>query len=267
MPLNQETIPNKPLNGIEIRDLMMRDLEKMLANDCMVSDNLAYGRISWKLRYSLNFDNPVLQNSEISYATRPHAHNDPNKIDQLEAFPLEKPSTEAVFSSSEAERNVESPNAERLRAGIPVEVQTIDDEGKRVGKLVQYENSPDNPDTLSIRDVTDEERAEQKITLPPPRPESDEPPKFVISDEQVAAELRSMGIEPPALPGTEVVETESITEEEILAHEEAIEDEPEPDAEPDTPEPDDEPEETTLPPAPEPKRKVKKHKGRKPNAA
>jgi hypothetical protein len=188
MPLNQETIPNKPLSGIEVKGLILQDLEKLLDNDCMLTEYIAHGRISWKVRYSLCFDNPLLPASEMSYATRKPAHKEQDPVPGLDQFPLSESSPEMSFSAHEISREVDSPNAERLRTGIPVEVVGVDDDGRRTTKLVKYDTDETIPEKVETRDVTDEERAHHDI-------------KPAVSDEVVAGIL---GISlPPDAPVAE----------------------------------------------------------------
>src|SRR5262245_50402838 len=99
MPTAQEATYNKALNGDEVRLLIQRDIDKMLANFGELSGYVAYTKVGWKITLTLQTAN----------AYRPTAES---SIEGGEELPID----DAVTSAVELTHQVESPNVERVHA-------------------------------------------------------------------------------------------------------------------------------------------------------
>jgi hypothetical protein len=152
MPTHNERVPNKPLTGREVRELITRDTAKLLENFGLLSDHLAFYRISYDIRVRLHVDNLLDPTSETWTESRP-------------APPLDHPARDQQIEAIERSRQIVSPNEERLRAGLPIPVTVRNPAERTVAEHdVQYPPQPQlGEGTVREVSVEDEARAAWKI--------------------------------------------------------------------------------------------------------
>lgn len=173
MPTSREIAVNRGLSGTELKTLILADFSRMLDEEGMLSPHMAYGRVGYDLRLRLHLDNLMRQENEITQASRPIAHNiiepDHPELAAVAAAPLTDPSPDAAVVGLELERNVTSPNAERVRLGIPIPVETRGQDGTVQQEMVKYPPDPSLGDgDVHVDDVSLQARDEWK--LPPAVP-------------------------------------------------------------------------------------------------
>jgi hypothetical protein len=166
MPTNNERIANTALSGGEVKQLIRADCDTLLAAEGMLSDYVAYGRMGYRLTLALYIDNPHHPRSESHIVSRPHATaeiaiNPP--LAAVETPPLTSPSEESAIGATSLSRNISSPNAERLRANLPIPVAVLQQDGTTIINMVRYPaNANVDPGDIVIDDVTEAALAEWK---------------------------------------------------------------------------------------------------------
>jgi hypothetical protein len=142
-----------------LKELIRADFERLLDNDGLLSNHIAYGRVSYDITLRKHLDNASRPEDVSSISSRRIATNIVSEHPELaavEAIPLAGPSPDAVVSGDRASRDITSPNQERLRAGLPVPVDVRQQDNTRVTEYIKYPR----PDTimedtgLIIEDVT-----------------------------------------------------------------------------------------------------------------
>jgi hypothetical protein len=136
--VNTEKVPNTPLSGTELKELLKLDFQKMLDNDGLLSSHIAYGRVSYRIS--------LIQT--VGHATNPH--EDVTSIESralkgtaIENHPMADPPADAVATTRTRHRVIDSPNAERVRAGLPIEVEAKDQDGSIRREKKVYPPQPD----------------------------------------------------------------------------------------------------------------------------
>jgi hypothetical protein len=172
MPVSTEVIPNRALSGEEVAQLILEDCERLIANESLLAPHLAYGRVSYSVTLTLHIDNQFIPvstsfvNSERKGSNLVGTEDKPGAMPELSALepapPLASPSSEAILSAAKVERNVTSPNAERLRTGqgVPADVRQPDNTFRT--ETIKYPRSGEEGD-VTITNVTDSERAKLKV--------------------------------------------------------------------------------------------------------
>lgn len=152
-PTSRETIINKPLSGEEVKAILRADLEKLLAAECILSSHIAFGRVSYQLELRLHTGNIHLPTS----LTTQRSILDPQRSPALEPPPLtpQPPAHDQNVTAHVASRNITSPNIERIRHGLPVEVRHATQEGGIERNKIIYPRDPANiPEAEGPGDVT-----------------------------------------------------------------------------------------------------------------
>lgn len=170
-PVSRETVVNKALSGQELKRILLADFERALDNDGLLSPHIAYGRIAYTLIYRLHMDNPMRPESEMRVDSRPMGLNVVAGAPEYAAIELAPPLQPAagddqVVSATTVDRAITSPNAERVRVGIPVPMKVRQMDGTTTEELVNYPPQPDMGDgDVTVRDTTDEAAAEWGIKM------------------------------------------------------------------------------------------------------
>ncbi len=141
MPTNSERVVNRPLSGDELKILLRADFERLLASEGMLSPHIAFGRIAYTIDLRLHMDNFVMPESHSTIASRPPAVNVlPTKpeLAAVEAMPLAEPSPKVAVGATRLTRSIDSPNAERLRNGLPVPVEVTQQDSTRTTQHITY---------------------------------------------------------------------------------------------------------------------------------
>lgn len=161
MPLSNETVPNKPLSGEELKKIILQDITSILDRDGMLQHHLAYGRVAYEVRVTLQLANPYLPEHKVSRKSQDPPKNlppgDPKK--DINAPPLtRKYAKGSVVVGSERERTIDSPNHARIENGLPVTIQRRGEGGRIVEQEVKYdsEDLPDKDAGVTDKDVSGE---------------------------------------------------------------------------------------------------------------
>ena len=124
MPASNERIPNKPLSGSELKEIILKDVDFVLTRDGMLSHNIAFGRVSYEVRVSIHMDNPLYP-EHISVilsraASKQQVEANPSLSSIEPTPPLKNTSDVDVVFSEEIHREISSPNMARIEASMPV---------------------------------------------------------------------------------------------------------------------------------------------------
>jgi len=149
----KETAINKPLTGTELGILIERDFrERLLPNEGSLSAHIAYGRCAYEIVLRLHTANPMMPVTEINVRSRAMGVNEIDELRDkdgavireaqpelaaLEAAPLTDATNDSVGGTT-LRRNVTSPNAERVREGLPVPVEVRQQDGTKTVENVVY---------------------------------------------------------------------------------------------------------------------------------
>lgn len=167
--VSRETVVNKALSGSELKRIMLADFERALDNDGLLSPHIAYGRISYTLIYRLHMDNPMRPESEMKVDSKPMGKNVVERAPEYAAIehpPLDNASDDSVVSATTVDRKIDSPNAERVRTGIPVPVRVKQMDGTTTEEQITYPPQPDlGEGDVTVTDSTDEAAKEWGIKM------------------------------------------------------------------------------------------------------
>lgn len=160
MAPTNEIVHNKMLSGSELRKIILSDTERLLANDGLLSDHIAYGRITYEIIIRKHLDN-FMKPEDVSWT-----YSTP-KAGVVERGPaLKDTSPEAIVDAQCLTRVIDSPNAERIRTGMPVPVIVSQPDGTATIEQVKYPPQPDlGEGNVKVYDVTAEAR--ENWGLPP----------------------------------------------------------------------------------------------------
>lgn len=181
-PTASESVPNRALNGTELKELLRADFERLLDNDGMLSEHLAFGRVAYDIVLRLHLDNAATPLSESSIKSRTRSVQQVRETPQLaavESAPLQHPSSGAVAQGTEIQRIVDSPNQERLRLGLPIPVDVRQADRTIVTEQVRYPKDESlGEGNVQEQDVTKETRSAwgmleqpQEVTVPAEEPD------------------------------------------------------------------------------------------------
>jgi hypothetical protein len=156
MPAGREKVVNKALSGAELRKVIDQDWQALLDNHGLLSSMIAFGRVGYDIILKLHVDNAQRPDGDISKTSRAIARNvvaEQPELAAVETAPLVDPSPDAFVDATRLHRNIDSPNAERVRVGIPVPVQRRQDDGTLITEEIKYPAS----DEGGAGDVTTED--------------------------------------------------------------------------------------------------------------
>lgn len=167
--VSRETVVNKALSGSELKRIILADFERALDNDGLLSPHIAYGRISYTLIYRLHMDNPMRPESEMKIDSKPMGKNvveGAPEYGAIEHPPLTDATDDQVVSATTVDRVITSPNAERVRVGIPIPVRVKQMDGTTTEEQITYPPQPDLGDgDVTVTDSTDEAEREWGIKM------------------------------------------------------------------------------------------------------
>jgi hypothetical protein len=169
MPSLKEIVVNTALSGEELKVVLRDYFERLLTAEGMLTPNAAFGRVSFTLALRLHIDNPWMRDYPAttfkSERASPAAIAEQPSLVALERTPLADPSPDAAKHTTTLHANVESPNAERVRLGIPVPVVVEQRDGTRSVERIKYPKPADDPatDPLHVMDEAEARAAGHNI--------------------------------------------------------------------------------------------------------
>jgi hypothetical protein len=115
MPLKSQTLPNKALTGEELRHILVKNFDKMLANDYAFMRTIAYSRVAVTLSATMHLGQP----KEV-HVTRSYTKADGVIEGEV---PLVEPDDAAVLIGLERDVVLDNPNLARVHHDLPIKVQ------------------------------------------------------------------------------------------------------------------------------------------------
>ena len=151
----RETAINKPLTGLELGEIIRRDMERVIQGEGSLSAHIAYGRVGYEIILRIHTGNPYMPVTENSVRSRPDV-----ATPEVEAPPLVDAPADASIGGTTLTRNITSPNAERVREGLPVPVEVRQQDGTKTVENVVYPKAKDAGDgDVTVVDSTNEAKA------------------------------------------------------------------------------------------------------------
>ena len=155
-PTQSEKVVNRPLSGSEVKSYLKSICDRLLDAEGMLSPNIAYGRLSGSIKLTLKFENSFFPESITTIEVSQEREIPPGvKIES----PLEAGQQVAEFT-------MDNPNAERVRLGLPVPVETKQLDGTKQIEHVLYpaDQVEDLPEQhVIITDTTEQGKKELGI--------------------------------------------------------------------------------------------------------
>jgi len=151
MPTQSEKVVNRPLTGIELKAYLMSICEKLLSAEGLLSEHIAFGKVSGNIKLTLKLDNAYFPESVTS-------------IDFQKEDPTAPPSNDNEFAQQTATWTMDNPNAERVRLGLKVPVETKQLDGTRQIEHILYPSDMEElpEQQVEIKDTTVEGKKEWK---------------------------------------------------------------------------------------------------------
>jgi hypothetical protein len=161
---SRETVVNKPLSGLEIKEILRAHFDRLLENEGMLGHYIAYGRLAYTITLQLHTDNPMQRETSISASSQKR-----NDQPGVEAPPLGDPSPGVVVAGSRLDYSIDSPNEERLRHGLTLPVVVRGQDGTTQTEQVKYPPQPElGAGDVKVADVSAATREAWKVPAPTP---------------------------------------------------------------------------------------------------
>jgi hypothetical protein len=150
MPTQSEKVINRALSGDELKAYLAEVFAKLLANEGMLSPHIAFGRVGGIIKLTLHLDNAYFPESTSS-------------IEFGEKIPLKDATPESEVAQQTATWKMDNPNAERVRLGLKVPVETRQLDGTKQIEHILYpkDQMDDLPEQqIEVKDTTVEGKKE-----------------------------------------------------------------------------------------------------------
>lgn len=181
MALKSDQLPNRMLNGEEIRKIAVQHLDQLLSTDCMFLRQAAYRRCAMKITATFHFGSP---SGDYAVELSPRLGSELSR--QLPLTPVEGEMT--VLRALEREVSLENPNLQRVAHGLPITIT----ERKPPEPVVAAHPIPGEVPEAILNPfptvVTQEIRY---------HPENFERPPEPVDTDVTAREATKLGLEPP----------------------------------------------------------------------
>lgn len=156
MPTSKEVVPNRPLAGHELRDIMLKDFTAMISGDGMFSAHMGYRRVAYEISIKLHLDNPLHPEHKNKRRSKEPAKNADEITKLTAAYPMQ-PGEDVVAAGVTRAREIDSPNAARIEFDLPVTIQHMDrTTGEIKDKQVQYDKAGVTPTRVRDTDTSDD---------------------------------------------------------------------------------------------------------------
>ena len=131
MPLNEKVV-NKGLSGEELKKVIADDfINRLLPNEGLLSPYVAFGRFGYTITLKLHLDQPELRDYPSI------------TVKGGESVPLTGPLEKPEVAAHTLTRTIDSPNAERVRFGIPIPITKKGLDGTIQQEMVTYPPQPE----------------------------------------------------------------------------------------------------------------------------
>jgi hypothetical protein len=148
--VQSEKVVNRPLTGTELKSYLLGICERLLDAEGLLSEHIAFGKISGTIKLTLKLENAYFPESVTT-------------IDFAKEQPIENPSGQNDFAQQTASFTMDNPNAERVRLGLPVPVETKQLDGTKQIEHILYpkDDVEDLPaQQVEVKDTTAEGKKE-----------------------------------------------------------------------------------------------------------
>ncbi len=165
MPTSYETIPNRPLSGDELHQILVQDVDSRLSADGLLSPHIGFSQVAYRITIELQMVNPAYPTHKILIQSRAK----PSQTEEIKPFPLPIPKEdeETIGVGLERKRRITNPNRERIKRGMPVTVSAVDprdghikEHGAKYGVETLGEGGGDLMEGAEDSNVTEEKRKE-----------------------------------------------------------------------------------------------------------
>lgn len=152
-PTASEKVPNRALSATELRQLLSTDFERLLDNLSLLQSCSSFARVGWDLRIAIHIDNAMQGEHGIQDRSRavagniingstgatPASRREPRpELAAVTTIPVPDASDSAQLEAKSLHRDVDSPNVERLRNGLPVPIERRQADSTTVLEHVTY---------------------------------------------------------------------------------------------------------------------------------
>lgn len=139
----QDTQPNRPLSGSELRQIMVKDVDSILQQDGMLASHVAYKDVSYEVTVKVRVSNPmqpVWINTTTSKDSTLQQIAADESMAAVNAFPHKSEDAEETFDIGVSKiREIISPNVSRVENGLPVTISHRTPDGEMKEHPVTYE--------------------------------------------------------------------------------------------------------------------------------
>jgi len=152
-PTASEKVPNRQLSAAELRTLLEADFSRLLDNLSLLQSCSSFARVGWDLRIAIHIDNALQGAHDIGDHSRPVAGNIINgatgatpasrreprpELAAVTTIPIPDATESAQLEAKSLHREIDSPNVERLRNGLPVPIERKQADSTTVLEQVTY---------------------------------------------------------------------------------------------------------------------------------
>jgi hypothetical protein len=153
MPTTSERVVNRALSGTELQSYLKEVFNKLLANEGLLSPNIAYGRVGGVITLTLHLDNAYFPESKST-------------IEFGEKIPMKDVTAESEVADQTAEFEMDNPNAERVRLNLPVPVETKQLDGtKQIEHILYPKEAVQDIPPAKVKVENTFEKAKKKMGL------------------------------------------------------------------------------------------------------
>jgi len=123
--MQSEKVVNRALSGTELKAYIRGIFDKLLENEGILSEHIAFGRVGGIIKLTLHLDNAYFPESSST-------------IEFGDKVPLSDATPESEVAEQTASFTMDNPNAERVRLGLKVPVETKQLDGTRQVEHILY---------------------------------------------------------------------------------------------------------------------------------
>lgn len=129
-----QSIPGRSLNGTELKTILLNDVSRILDQDGMMANHIAYSQVAYEVVIKLHLNNasyPEHTSRTVSRgATDQEIAKSPESgLESVEAFPMKDLTDETVRVGRKRDRKITSTNLARIENDIPIEIQVRQSDG------------------------------------------------------------------------------------------------------------------------------------------
>jgi len=152
LPTQSEKVVNRPLTGSEMKSYLLSIAQRLVDAEGMLSEHLAFGVVSGELKLTLKLSNAYF----------------PESVTKIE-FTREDPDAPVTGENEVAEQTatwtMDNPNAERVRLGLKVPVETKQLDGTRQVEHILYPSDMEDLPSQQVEIIDTTVEAKKRLGL------------------------------------------------------------------------------------------------------